>query len=361
MTTKDQLLRDLESSINRLRVPEIKVVLNEFRLSKAGLKNDLVSRLVQYGSTLGTAELQNLQKIVDENNHRMPRNFPYNRPQVPQFQTPQPLKIPQIPQKSFTAPVPKILKPNYFDPLFFYQYDSTLSGPTNMATTTYTFNLPLKPEHLEKLKQKTPLSLYQVMMMTTVKTTTICYPFGYEISVNSTTIPSKTFLGPQKKPWGDAPINLTPYLKQDSPFLPNYVTIKSTYVPGKKQKEDDDIVATKDLVHLKDPFVLTRLRTPVRSITCKHIQCFDAASFLDVNRKTPLWECFVCHSRIKPKSLRSDRYMKDILEQCDETVDSVEVLPDLTWNVVGKQAAEVVPLKQEGTLSQNRSCYYHFR
>ena len=36
------------------------------------------------------------------------------------------------------------------------------------------------------------------------------------------------------------------------------------------------------------------MRTPCRASTCSHLQCFDAATFLQMNEKKPTWMCPIC-------------------------------------------------------------------
>lgn len=40
-----------------------------------------------------------------------------------------------------------------------------------------------------------------------------------------------------------------------------------------------------------------RLTVPCRAITCTHLQCFDAALYLQMNEKKPTWTCPVCDKK----------------------------------------------------------------
>lgn len=40
-----------------------------------------------------------------------------------------------------------------------------------------------------------------------------------------------------------------------------------------------------------------RLRVPCRATTCSHLQCFDAALYLQMNEKKPTWTCPVCDQK----------------------------------------------------------------
>lgn len=85
----------------------------------------------------------------------------------------------------------------------------------------------------------------------------------------------------------------------------------------KNVQVDDDIVTELDVnVSLLDPvsyctspgrqakqliFIFTfpkltkkRMQEPIRAKTCKHLQCFDAKSFISANDITPRWRCPFC-------------------------------------------------------------------
>jgi hypothetical protein len=47
----------------------------------------------------------------------------------------------------------------------------------------------------------------------------------------------------------------------------------------------DDIVEMKKKLSLYDPLVLTRIQTPGRPKTCKHVQCFDLKNYLLMNER----------------------------------------------------------------------------
>ncbi len=38
-----------------------------------------------------------------------------------------------------------------------------------------------------------------------------------------------------------------------------------------------------------------RLGIPVRATSCKHIQCFDATSYLQLQEQGPQWVCPICN------------------------------------------------------------------
>jgi len=63
-----------------------------------------------------------------------------------------------------------------------------------------------------------------------------------------------------------------------------------------------------------------RMKVPCRSVTCDHLQCFDAMTYLRMNEKKPTWFCPVCD--------RHAEYSKLII---DGSVVYTTVLPILVF------------------------------
>jgi E3 SUMO-protein ligase PIAS1 len=60
------------------------------------------------------------------------------------------------------------------------------------------------------------------------------------------------------------------------------------------QDNDLEIETSTLKVSLLCPLMKCRIKTPGRSILCKHVQCFDVTSYLTMNEKKPTWVCPVC-------------------------------------------------------------------
>lgn len=77
------------------------------------------------------------------------------------------------------------------------------------------------------------------------------------------------------------------------------------------------------------------LTTPVRSVHCPHLQCFDAAIWLGMMETTPTWACPVCNKTLNPDDLVLDGFTQDIMKTL-KTIrggdyDHVIVEVDGTW------------------------------
>jgi E3 SUMO-protein ligase PIAS1 len=62
-----------------------------------------------------------------------------------------------------------------------------------------------------------------------------------------------------------------------------------------KNANDPDLVATSQVVSLKCPLSYMRLSVPCRGISCRHISCFDAVSYLQLQEQGPQWLCPICN------------------------------------------------------------------
>ncbi|KAH8673691.1 PINIT domain-containing protein [Xylariales sp. PMI_506] len=98
-----------------------------------------------------------------------------------------------------------------------------------------------------------------------------------------------------------------------------------------KAAHDPDVVATSQVLSLKCPLSYTRLRTPCRSTSCSHIQCFDAEMYLQLQQQGPQWICPVCNKSATFDSLAIDEYVKEILDNTSSSIEQVTIEPDGQW------------------------------
>ncbi|KAG0146594.1 hypothetical protein CROQUDRAFT_62714 [Cronartium quercuum f. sp. fusiforme G11] len=95
---------------------------------------------------------------------------------------------------------------------------------------------------------------------------------------------------------------------------------------------DDDVFTSSSVIQLLDPLVLTRIRTPIRSLQCTHLQCFDAETFYTMMDQAPTWSCPVCNMKLNPNELAIDGFTLDILQITPTSLSSVIVESDGTWH-----------------------------
>lgn len=95
---------------------------------------------------------------------------------------------------------------------------------------------------------------------------------------------------------------------------------------------EDDIVPMQETVQLRDPVSLTIIELPVRSRQCVHVQCFDFAVHMSINRVRPIWKCPHCNGPARWEDLVVDAYFRGILGECDDNVKHVLVNADGSWS-----------------------------
>ncbi|KIW00711.1 hypothetical protein, variant [Verruconis gallopava] len=96
--------------------------------------------------------------------------------------------------------------------------------------------------------------------------------------------------------------------------------------------KDPDIVVSSSVMSLKDPVSYMRISVPCRSDVCSHHQCFDAASFLQLQEQAPTWTCPICNKVVSFEGLVVDQYFEDILQNTSSSTYQVTVEPDGRWS-----------------------------
>ncbi|NWH78762.1 PIAS2 ligase, partial [Piaya cayana] len=93
---------------------------------------------------------------------------------------------------------------------------------------------------------------------------------------------------------------------------------------------DSEVATTSLRVSLMCPLGKMRLTIPCRAVTCTHLQCFDAALYLQMNEKKPSWICPVCDKKAAYESLILDGLFMEILNECSD-VDEIKFQEDGSW------------------------------
>ncbi|XP_068778657.1 E3 SUMO-protein ligase PIAS3 isoform X2 [Struthio camelus] len=93
---------------------------------------------------------------------------------------------------------------------------------------------------------------------------------------------------------------------------------------------DSEIATTSLRVSLMCPLGKMRLIVPCRAITCTHLQCFDAALYLQMNEKKPTWTCPVCDKKAPYDNLIIDGLFMEILNSCTDC-DEIQFMEDGSW------------------------------
>ncbi|RKP10280.1 PINIT domain-containing protein [Thamnocephalis sphaerospora] len=117
-----------------------------------------------------------------------------------------------------------------------------------------------------------------------------------------------------------------------------------------KEAADADISATSSLLSLRCPLTCSRIRIPCRFRTCKHLQCVDALSFIEMNAQTPTWQCPVCNQVMASwQDLVRDEYFASILSHTSDQQESVLIDECGNWSVPAQKDSS-----SKGLIGQKR-------
>jgi E3 SUMO-protein ligase PIAS1 len=116
-----------------------------------------------------------------------------------------------------------------------------------------------------------------------------------------------------------------------------------------KRKEEEDLIAGPETVSLRDPITRSKIKYPIKSQKCKHVQCFDGVTFMQMNQTRGRWECPVCNSKISFGDLIYDGYFDEILNGTNEDCENVQILEKGEWRI--PETKKIV----EATTRQDRS------
>lgn len=132
--------------------------------------------------------------------------------------------------------------------------------------------------------------------------------------------------------------------------------------------DSDDVIAQDDTltVSVADPFSASVIRTPVRGLLCKHLECFDLELWLQTRRGKRSesctepsivdgWKCPICGHDARPCSLRIDEYftgvIKDLASNDNVQTKKITISRDGSWVAVRHSEDDGAESKQ--TPSQN--------
>ncbi|XP_073095295.1 zinc finger MIZ domain-containing protein 2 isoform X3 [Manis javanica] len=109
---------------------------------------------------------------------------------------------------------------------------------------------------------------------------------------------------------------------------------------------EDGVEQTAIKVSLKCPITFRRIQLPARGHDCRHIQCFDLESYLQLNCERGTWRCPVCNKTALLEGLEVDQYMLGILIYIQNSDhEEITIDPTCSWKLVPVKPD--VPIKEE--------------
>ncbi|CAF1013165.1 unnamed protein product [Adineta steineri] len=105
---------------------------------------------------------------------------------------------------------------------------------------------------------------------------------------------------------------------------------------------------------LKCPIDQRRLKTPIRAITCHHIQCFDLTNYIALNEKAGKWICPVCNKPALFDDLQIDSYTDSILNSIEnENITEITIDSNLHWKPFISSSSSSLLIEQQNQISSN--------
>ncbi|KAI9824814.1 MAG: SUMO ligase siz1 [Phylliscum demangeonii] len=377
--------RDLNGSIHKIRSllnRHLVAILKELRLPHTGVKAIMQTRLIQYLEGLEREgkrqEFWRLRDLVHSPESAVPpASSRYHVPLSPAL-TPPSIGSGGMPSFAGYQPISSSYPANLvFKPSPFFTVLETLmpvqhctggSHPRHASATLFR----LRKDVIDRLNADASL---KVMLYGTVEggsarfgTINISFPPLTELKINGDDVKAN-FKGAKSTPGSTPPADITKHLRRLESFenvislsygqVPKQVfsyvinlvkphpiedlvdTLKIGNVVSREkvvqemvtQAQDTDIVTTSTVMSLKCPISTLRIDLPCRSMVCSHNQCFDAASFLQIQLQLPKWSCPICYKTVSFEGLVVDQYLMDILEKTPKSVDQVTIEPDGQWSL----------------------------
>ncbi|OAA46608.1 Zinc finger domain-containing protein, MIZ-type [Beauveria brongniartii RCEF 3172] len=249
-----------------------------------------------------------------------------------------------------------------FKPSPFYLIKSTLGDVRiceAMAQHRNTINLHISATTYPEVQQCLADTSQKVLLFCAgeaIGNQDIEFPHQSEIRVNGSEVKAN-LRGLKNKPGSTRPVDITDALRLKPP---NYLnTIDFTYALTTKvysvaelvqgisagrripkdsvitelnqKAQDPDVVATSSVLSLKCPLSYTRLDVPCRGMSCSHVQCFDATSYLQLQEQGPQWLCPICNKPAPYEQLAVDEYVQDILDNTPKSLEGVTIEPNGRW------------------------------
>ncbi|XP_040820736.1 zinc finger MIZ domain-containing protein 2 isoform X2 [Ochotona curzoniae] len=98
---------------------------------------------------------------------------------------------------------------------------------------------------------------------------------------------------------------------------------------------EDGVEQTAIKVSLKCPITFRRIQLPARGHDCRHIQCFDLESYLQLNCERGTWRCPVCNKTALLEGLEVDQYMLGVLIHIQNSDhEEITIDPTCSWKPV---------------------------
>ncbi|KAJ8418263.1 hypothetical protein AAFF_G00139720 [Aldrovandia affinis] len=116
---------------------------------------------------------------------------------------------------------------------------------------------------------------------------------------------------------------------------------------------EDGVEQTAIKVSLKCPVTFRRIQLPARGHDCKHVQCFDLESYLQLNCERGTWRCPVCNKAALLEGLEVDQYMWGVLNAIQNSeFEEVTIDPTCSWRPIPIKSERHIKEDPDGPLAK---------
>ncbi|KAJ7556862.1 hypothetical protein O6H91_05G102100 [Diphasiastrum complanatum] len=111
------------------------------------------------------------------------------------------------------------------------------------------------------------------------------------------------------------------------------VRLENHVLPSRDPATDDELSEGPSRISLCCPISRKRIVTPVKGVSCKHLQSFDFDNYLTINERRPAWRCPYCNMHVNCSDLRYDSPLGKILMDVEKYSNVSEILisEDGSW------------------------------
>ncbi|KAI5961797.1 pli1 [Candida margitis] len=388
--------------INQLKVSELKSVCRSLGVIVGGRKDELIQRIICYfkvGRDVNdTIRLNAVRDLVFgiKDNEALPNYNDlyhyYESRSIPHAMTPH---VPSSEGLHSQDSVPvRDHHINFINNPFFrlirQVHVSPGVCPPKESKGECRINFVFNTEEYNTLKRKDPsIRIYLLCGRKMSKGRTsddveIEYPIPHGLLVNGEKLLNNNYQGIRHKSGTAKPVDLTDYLlsppksnrirlyytdKEETyyvylyfvrviPFeavinkiLSNPKILKSHTIRHIKGNTDDshsDGIEIQDtLLTLRDPYTYTRIKTPVKTLKCKHLECFDVRIFMTQQYESPTWECPYCSCPLDVSELAVCEYFEEILKNTGPEDVYVKIAKDGKWSPYVEEEDPRIKVKAE--------------
>ncbi|KAH7695299.1 MIZ/SP-RING zinc finger, partial [Aphelenchoides avenae] len=93
---------------------------------------------------------------------------------------------------------------------------------------------------------------------------------------------------------------------------------------------------TPETIALKCPVSYKRIQVATKGVNCRHMQCFDLSSFIQIRVCSNRWYCPLCETETKLDQLRIIEFVNGILHATNASVERVELLGDGSFRTLAQ-------------------------